>query len=78
MASHVLQLHPRATGLAEETVGAHQADSELVLYGGWVRPPASISPDAHHPPVLPVHPQVLDGPRGARHSVQIRRDQSVQ
>ncbi|KAF9777887.1 glutathione S-transferase [Thelephora terrestris] len=38
MASHVLQSHPRATGLAEETVKSHQADCEIVLHGGWFCP----------------------------------------
>jgi len=38
MASQVLQLHPQASGLAEETVKNHQTDCELVLYGGWFCP----------------------------------------
>lgn len=38
MASQILQVHPRASGLAEETVKNHQADCEIVLYGGWFCP----------------------------------------
>ncbi|KAF9647749.1 glutathione-S-transferase [Thelephora ganbajun] len=38
MASQVLQLYPRASGLAEETVKNHQTDCELVLHGGWFCP----------------------------------------